>query len=266
MWLILADRFPLALGENLAKIGRVSLTMRQDVAALQLPGKVWVGEAPSEPVRLLASGLPEVDRLLGGGLPRGDVSEVVGPRSSGRTALTHALLAASTRSGEVVAVIDLPDALHPASLEKQSADLDRVLWVRPPNLKTALKSTELILDAGGFAAVLLDLDTPLARRMPGHVWPRLRNDARRAGAALIVLSSRELTGSFAGTRIALEQKRARWTRRVFHGLATHLVPRRTKKAAISSGEVFVGDFFHHRGTEDTEVGVLDSDTSSIRLV
>ncbi len=214
------------------------------------PGcKVWVGEVPHEPVRLLGSGLPEVDALLGGGLPRGDVSEVVGPRSSGRTALTYALLAASTRTGEVVAVVDLPDALHPLSLEGQRADLARVLWVRPPTLQTALKSTELILDAGGFAAVLLDLDTPLARRMPAHVWPRLRRDARRSGTALIVLSGRELTGSFAGARIALEQKQVLWQRRVFRGVRAQLTPLRSKRAAMPGGEIRLGDFFHHRGTE-----------------
>jgi hypothetical protein len=223
--------------------------MRQDVAALQLPGKVWVGEMPREPVRLLGSGVPELDRLLGGGLPRGDVSEVVGARSSGRTALGYALLAASTRGGEVVAIVDLPDALHPPSLDEHRADLGRILWVRPPNLRAALKSTELILDAGGFAAVLLDLDTPLARSLPGHVWPRLRRDARRSDAALIVLSRHELTGSFAGVRIALEQTKALWSRRVFRGVRAHVTPLRSKRTTLLGGEVRFGDFFHHRGTE-----------------
>ncbi len=209
---------------------------------LLLPGKVWLGEVPREPVRLLGSGVPEVDLLLGGGLPRGDVSEVVGSRSSGRRALTYALLAASTRGGEVVAVVDLPDALHPLSLDRQRADLGRVLWVRPPTLRAALKSTELILDAGGFAAVLLDLDTPLARRLPAHVWPRLRRDARRSGAALIVLSGHEQTGSFAAARVALEQRQALWTRRVFSGVRSQLTPLRSKRAAMMAGEVRVEEF------------------------
>jgi hypothetical protein len=204
----------------------VSSTTRLNVAALQLPGKVWVGEAPREPVRRLGSGDVELDRLLGGGLPRGDVSVIVGPRSSGRTALAWTLLAAATRGGEVVAVVDLPDALHPSSLDDARACLGRVLWVRPPTLPSALKSAELILDAGGFGAVVLDLDTPAARRFPGHVWPRLRRDARRSGAALVVLSPHELAGSFAGVRIALAQKQVLWSRRVFNGFASELLPQR----------------------------------------
>ncbi len=199
-----------------------------------------MGEAPRAPVRLLGSGLPEIDRMLGGGVPRGDLSEIVGPRSSGRTALTQALLAESTRQGEVVAVVDLPDALHPPSLAAARACNERVLWVRPPTLRSALKCAELILDAGGFAAVLLDLDTPLARRFPGHVWPRLRRDARQSDAALIVLSPRELAGSFAGLRIALEQQRVAWPRRVFGGLHAKLTPARSRQIGLVGGEVRFG--------------------------
>jgi len=211
--------------------------MRQSVAALELPGKVWVGEAPREPVRLLGSGLPEIDGLLGGGLPRGEVSEIVGPRSSGRTALAHALLAAATRGDEVVAVVDLPDALHPVGLDVVRTRLDHVLWVRPPSLRAALASAELILDAGGFAAVLLDLDSVAVHRLPGHVWPRLRRDARRSGAALIVLSSQQLTGSFAGVRIVLEQRQVLWSQRVFAGVRTRLTPQRGKGAPAPGGDV-----------------------------
>lgn len=204
----------------------MSPTTRLNVAALQLPGKVWVGEAPREPVRRLGSGDAELDRLLGGGLPRGDVSEIVGARSSGRTALMWALLAAVTRGGEVVAVVDLPDALHPTAIASARACLDRVLWVRPPSVRAALKSAELLLDAGGFGAVLLDLDAPRARRLPDHVWPRLRRDARRSGVALVVLAPQALAGSFAGVRIALARQRVLWSRRVFNGFVSEVSPQR----------------------------------------
>lgn len=274
------ENLPFEKGENLAKIGRVSPTMRQSIAALAEPdeqwveqappepvakmrpeggvsssaqrvrgqientdlaGQVWLGEGPRQPLRLLASGIPQVDGLLGGGIPRGDVSEIVGVRSAGRTALTCALLAASTRNNELVAVIDLPDALHPRSLEMSRAALERVLWVRPPSLKAALKSTELILGAGGFGAVLLDLDTPAARRLPGHVWPRLQRDARRAGVALMVLSAYEMTGSFAALRIALACRRGLWTRRVFTGIATEVKPLRDRRGVVPGGGLVIRD-------------------------
>ncbi len=208
-----------------------------------LPGQVWVGEAPGQPLRLLGSGIPEIDQLLGGGIPRGDVSEIVGARSTGRTALTCALLASSTREGELVAVVDLPDALHPLSLEMSRAALERVLWVRPPSVKVALKSTELILGAGGFGAVLLDLDTPIAPRLPGHVWPRLQRDARRAGVALIVLSSHGVTGSFAAVRVGLESTRVLWKHRVFTGMATEMKPLRHRGVLVPGGCMVIRDRF-----------------------
>lgn len=191
---------------------------RLRVASLQLPGKVWIGSAPVEPVRRLATGIPFVDALCGGGVPRGHLSEIVGAPSSGRTALVAALLAASTRRGEVTAVVDLPDALHPATLWAASADLDRVLWVRPPSLRAGFKCTELILTAGGFGLVVLDLDVLGTSALPLHVWPRLQRGAKRAGTALVLLAPHRVAGSFAAMSIALTVRRPRWNRGLFEGL------------------------------------------------
>jgi hypothetical protein len=198
----------------------MSRSSLQNVAALELPGKVWVGSAPKEPLRLLGSGLPGLDELLGGGVPRGDLSEIFGAHSSGRTALVYSLVAAATRGDEVAAVVDLSDALFPTSLESSRARLDRVLWVRPPTLRCALKGTELILDAGGFGIVVLDLDCAQTRRLPDHVWPRLKRVARRTGAALLVLSPQHVTGSSAALSIELEQNHIRWNETLFDGLDT----------------------------------------------
>ena len=132
-----------------------SAAARDRFASLQLPG-VRVGALPAEPVRRLPTGIGRSITLLGGGLPRGHLSEIVGGPSSGRTALLHALLASATQRGEVAAVVDLPDALDPRSLAHAGADLERVLWVRPPSPQIALKCAELILSAGGFGMVALD--------------------------------------------------------------------------------------------------------------
>ena len=132
-------------------------TTAQPLLAFNIPG-VRLGAPPAEAVRRLPSGIAALDTLLGGGLPRGHLSEIVGGLSSGRTALLHAWLAASTRAGEVAAVIDLPDGLDPPSLARAGADLERVLWVRPPSARIALKCTELIVGAGGFGLVALQLE------------------------------------------------------------------------------------------------------------
>ena len=72
----------------------------------------WVAE-PED--RVAATGVPGIDRPLGGGLRRGEISEIVGPRSSGRTTVLCQAFAAATARGEVVALIDTCDRFDPAS-------------------------------------------------------------------------------------------------------------------------------------------------------
>ena len=67
--------------------------------------------------RVAASGMGALDDLLLGGVPRGQMSEITGARSSGRTSLLLSLLAAASRRGEVVALVDALDRLDPASAE-----------------------------------------------------------------------------------------------------------------------------------------------------
>jgi hypothetical protein len=76
------------------------------------------------------TGLADLDALLGGGLPRGEISEIVGPASSGCTRLVLAVLAEATQAGEVAAYIDATDCLDPRSAEQAGIVLDRLLWVR----------------------------------------------------------------------------------------------------------------------------------------
>ncbi len=78
---------------------------------------------------MVSSGIPAIDSLTGG-LPRGCVTEICGPASSGRTALLLAALAAATRRGEFCAVVDASDALDPHSAAAAGVDLGRLLWVR----------------------------------------------------------------------------------------------------------------------------------------
>jgi len=78
---------------------------------------------------MVSSGVPAIDALTGG-LPRGCLTEICGPASSGRTTLLLAALAAATRRGEFCAVVDASDALDPQSAAAAGVDLERLLWVR----------------------------------------------------------------------------------------------------------------------------------------
>jgi recombination protein RecA len=78
---------------------------------------------------MVSSGIAAIDALAGG-LPRGCLTEIFGPASSGRTTLLLAALAVATRRGEFCAIVDASDALDPNSVAAAGVDLDRLLWVR----------------------------------------------------------------------------------------------------------------------------------------
>ena len=157
------------------------------------------GIGPNVPLTRFPTGLPGIDRLLDGGFPRGRLSEIAGSACCGRTSLALALLARTTAAGEVVALVDGADAFDPPSAAAAGVDLSRVLWVRTPEVPDALRSTEHLLAARGFALVLLDLATgrQTPTPVPSSAWPRLKRAAAGADTALVVLGNRRLADTFA---------------------------------------------------------------------
>jgi hypothetical protein len=172
-------------------------------------GRIRLGGGSVEASSLarLPTGLADVDRLLGGGFPRGRLSEITGPPSSGRTSLALALAAASTSAGEIAAWVDAADALDPASLEAAGVKPERVLWVRAPGALAALRSAERLLAAGGFALVVLDLGLEASRVGDAGVWMRLARGASASGTALALLGREQKTGSFAALVVDLRATR-----------------------------------------------------------
>ena len=136
---------------------------------------------------VFATRLAGVDRLLDGGIHRGQTIELVGPRSSGRFSLVLELLAGATQSGESVALVDLGDHFDPQAAARAGVVLERLLWARPGRLKQALGSAEVLI-GGGFPLVVLDLGLP---PIPGgrgkeSAWLRLRRAAEEHQAALLI--------------------------------------------------------------------------------
>ena len=169
------------------------------------------GGSPATRLPPLPTGIPDVDRLLGGGIPGGRLCEISGPPSSGRTSLALTLLARTTRAG-VVAVVDAADAFDPVSAEAMGADLERVLWVRAPRLREALCSAESLLGARGFALVVLDLAAAgRCERLAPAAGPRLARLAAATGTPLVTLCSERTLGTAAEVAIELTPTRVNFT-------------------------------------------------------
>ncbi|MGZ8869415.1 MAG: hypothetical protein ACXW2P_13815 [Thermoanaerobaculia bacterium] len=160
----------------------------------------------------LPTTLPSFDTLLGGGLQRGKVIELVARRASGRFSVVLSALVAATSIGEAAALIDLGDHFDPQLAEANGVDLKRLLWVRPHNMKQAVMAAEM-LTATGFQLVILDAGLhPLRgkRRAPDAAWVRLARAAEAHGTAMLVSSPFALTGTTSEGVIRAEFARAQW--------------------------------------------------------
>ena len=162
---------------------------------------------------LAPTAIDALDRCLRGGLPRGQLSEIAGPCSSGRTTLLFTLIAAATCRGEIVAVVDTCDRLDAASVVAAQADLERVLWVRGAAngpveraVDQALKALNLVLQAGGFGVVALDLaDVPLPalKRIPFTTWMRVQRSVEGSDTACVLVVPEPLARSAGGVTLTL---------------------------------------------------------------
>ena len=134
-----------------------------------------------KPSDLAETGLAALDELLDGGFPRGHLSEIVGAGSSGRTGVLTTVCGAAIARGEFVALVDACDRFDPASAAAAGLDPSSLLWIRgrertrdlAQTVKQALKAMTLVLDAGGFGVVALDLsDVPMTvlRQLPMTTW------------------------------------------------------------------------------------------------
>jgi hypothetical protein len=161
------------------------------------------------PDRVIASGLPAVDGCLAGGLPRGQISELVGPASSGRTSLMCQLLASATRAGELVAVVDVFDRFDPASAAAAGVVLDRLLWVRSEGdqaVVRSIKALNLVLSAGGFGLVLFDAGGVPPRalgQLPFTTWLRVQRVIEGSDTACVLLADVPVARSPAGLSVRL---------------------------------------------------------------
>jgi recombination protein RecA len=141
---------------------------------------------------ILPTGVPGID------IPRGTLTEVSGPASSGRTSILHAVLARATRQPEFCALIDAGNSFDPLSATNAGVYLPHLLWLRCTTAEKALKAADLVIQAGGFGVVALDLagvPSRDARRISLASWFRLRHTVENTPTALIVIGDERYTGS-----------------------------------------------------------------------
>ena len=221
-----------------------ALVLQRLAALPKLAGVTAASRLEVRPTpEMVSSGIREIDELAGG-LPRGCLSEICGPASSGRTSVLLAALAAATRRQEVCALVDATDALDAASAAATGVELERLLWIRcsagvglgrrtsdvglqtsdlqpqssgprsdargprsDVRLEQALRVTDLLLQSGGFGLVAIDLgDVPdsAARRIPLASWFRFQRAVEPTATVLLVVAQAPCAQTCASLLIRLQ--------------------------------------------------------------
>jgi hypothetical protein len=175
-------------------------------------------------LRPVPTGVMSVDALLGGGLPRGQLSELHGPVSSGRTGLLLALLARTTRTGALAALVDPLDRFDPASAGAAGVALARLLWLRgrrgegedprEETLAAATAAAVTLVGSGLFTVVALDIAGVAdrdRRRLPATTWVRLQRAVEEQPSALVLLADTHVAFGPGGTSLALASTGVRWS-------------------------------------------------------
>ena len=168
----------------------------------------------SDPSAFLPFDLPAIDGILHGGLPRGQVSEIAGGPSSGRTTLLLHLIGAVTRRGEVSALIDTCDRLDVAAASAAGIDADRLLWIRGESVDSlpsldrrvdrAVKALTLVLQAGGFSLVAIDLadvHPRVLKSLPFTTWLRVQRIVEGSDTACLLIGPEPLARSAGGLTV-----------------------------------------------------------------
>jgi hypothetical protein len=180
--------------------------LRQLLAA-RFPGVRMSAERPEGISNHFPTGLPRLDSLLDGGLPRGAITEIVSPGiASGTSLLIASLLERARESGEWIALIDSADSFDPTPFPNET--LSRLLWVRCNDPRQAVKATDLLLHDGTLSIVVLDLifSRPnQIRKTPSSTWFRLQRILENTSTAFVVLAPEHMISN-AVARCTLEKR------------------------------------------------------------
>jgi hypothetical protein len=177
---------------------------------------------PHDEYAIGSSGVPALDQILGGGFPRGQISEIVGSRSSGRTSLITRLMAAATARHELVALVDVLDMFDVESAERAGVDLTQLLWVRGqvaahPGLardrnhrpmEQAIRALALVVGAGNFGLVVFDAGEAPAdalQRLPFTTWLRLQRMVEGRQTICVLVAGESIARSSSGLTVKIGQ-------------------------------------------------------------
>lgn len=161
-----------------------------------------LGEAHAMAVEAIPTGSLSLDIALGvGGIPRGRVTEIYGPESSGKTTIAQHIVAEIQKTGGTAAFVDMEHALDPAYAAKCGVDVDKLLIAQPDTGEQALEITEALVRSGAVDLVVVDSVAALVPR--SEIEGDMGDATMGMQARLMSQALRKLSGAIKQTNTAV---------------------------------------------------------------
>jgi recombination protein RecA len=157
-------------------------------------------------VETITTGLPSLDFILGGGIPKGRIIEIYGTEGSGKTTMGLTILSKCQEKGKKVCFIDAENSFDPAYAEKIGVNLNNLLLNQPNSGQEALNIVEKLCQSGEVSVIVIDSVANLVpqadlnkeigdssnigsrARMLSELLPRLSTEARKTGTTLVFIN------------------------------------------------------------------------------
>lgn len=150
----------------------------------------------------VSTGALSLDLALGGrGLPRGRITELFGPESSGKTTLALHVAAAAQHEGGIAAIVDAEHALNPTWARKCGVNIEQLLVSQPESGEQALEITEMLLRSGSVDVIIIDSVAALVPR--AEIEGEMGDAQMGSQARLMSQAMRKLTAVIGKTRTVI---------------------------------------------------------------
>ena len=193
------DQTERAMGERNKAVDAAILSIEKQFGRGSI---MKLGSSERQHVEAISTGAIALDLALGvGGLPRGRITEIFGPESSGKTTLCQHVLAEAQKKGGTVAFIDVEHALDPTYARACGVNVDELLVSQPDTGEQALEITETLIRSGGVDCVVLDSVAALVPR--AEIEGEMGDSFMGIQARLMSQALRKLTGAVSRSNTAL---------------------------------------------------------------
>jgi recombination protein RecA len=161
-----------------------------------------LGEAHHMTIEAIPTGSLSLDIALGvGGIPRGRITEIYGPESSGKTTLCQHIVAEAQKLGGTAAYIDMEHALDPSYAAKCGVNVDNLLISQPDTGEQALEIAETLVRSGAVDVVVIDSVAALVPR--AEIEGDMGDASMGMQARLMSQALRKLSGAINQTKTAV---------------------------------------------------------------